>query len=94
MAIEPLHPVQYQKDVFFPFSFSVRNNPTRYNMTTKTEMEIRQLCKGTGTGSGGGIVGSLVNGATKEIKFEQLLEFPLQIMFWKKGSIEFQIQCK
>ena len=61
MTIEPLHPVQYQKDVFFPFSFLVRNNPTRYSMTTKTEMEKQQLCKGTGTGSGGGIRGTLVN---------------------------------
>ena len=35
----------------------------------------------TGTGSGGGIHGSLVNGVTKEIQFQQLLEFPSQIMF-------------
>ena len=64
-------------------------------MTTKTETEIRQLCIGTGTGSGGGIRGSLVYGATKEIKFEQLLEYPLQIMFWKKkGSISNSMQVK
>ena len=51
MTIEPMHPVQFQTSLFFPFSpWEVRNHPTR--MTKKTEMEI--LCKGTGTGSGGG----------------------------------------
>ena len=91
MTIEPMHPVQFQTSLFFPFSpWEVRNHPTR--MTKKTEMEI--LCKGTGTGSGGGIRGSLVNGVTKEIKFQQLLKFPLQIMFWKKGSISNSMQVK
>lgn len=98
MAIEPMHLVQYQKDVFFSFLFLVQNNPTtQYNMTTKTETEIWQLCKGTGTGSGGGIHGSaLVNGATKEIKFKQLLlveYLPLQIMFGRRGQY-FLIQCR
>ena len=32
MAIEPLHPVQYQNSIFFPFSILVRNNPTRYTI--------------------------------------------------------------
>ena len=80
LAIEALHPVQHKKDVFFPFLFQVRTNPTRYNITTKREIEIRRLCKGTGAGSGGGISGTLVNGVTKEFEFEQLLENPLHIM--------------
>ena len=56
-------------------------------MITKTEREIKQLCKSTGSGSGGGIVGSLINGDSKEIKFYELLYNPMKIMFWKEGMI-------
>lgn len=82
--------------VFFPFLWEVQNkNPTRfvYTMTTKMEIKIFQLCKGMGPGSGRGVE-ALINGVTKEIKFKQLLEYPLQIMFWKKDSISNFSQVK
>ena len=94
LVTDPMHPVQYQWNVFFPFRLKVKTNPTCDKITTMTEDEMNDLSSATGRSSGSGIVCELITGVRKLFKFSTFLEDPLGMMFWSEGSISKAMQMR
>jgi hypothetical protein len=80
--VDPLRHVQFQKQVYFCVSLTVRSNPTLpyFQDGTLEEQEIASMCTFRG---GSGITCTFPNNETELFKFAWFLDEPKDIMLWQ-----------